>query len=193
MVRAALAFGFFVAVSAVLSMAVVAAPEEAAGDVTKARKSSVSPDHLPRPLETPDTRITSCRVCSGLACTSVQVRGRCTVDKAVEALRRQRDGLSPGVPRHRSRAVTGADYQRLVLEDEAPEPGRATAQPKHRPQKQDTGSHLLEIYENSDRALSVRESDSLSVKAQSFRPLELSGDDDADDSEPAEETDEQKP
>jgi hypothetical protein len=186
MVRSLVAFAFSAAVSLTLAMPTHADPEdkiENGETETAPAPALLNRTYLPRRLETPDTRVTSCDVCAGLTCATVSVQGRCTVDKAMEALRQREGNLSQQKhrQRHRTRSVTEADFKPLAA-GELPPLGRAEAGPKHQPQETgNTESRLLDVYESGNLPVSVRESNSLSVQAQSFRPLKLS--DDAQDDE----------
>lgn len=185
MVRSALAYGVFAASVLAFAAPAAAAQEEPGGKTESARVPSPPALQLP---ETPPGSGT-CGVCADPACTTVRLYRLCTMDKAMKTLHhRKANGAAADGATHRSRAVTGADYEPLVL-DEVPEPGRATAAPKNHPQGRAGASQPQ--YPGGIHHLPPGEgkSDSLSGKTQSFRPLDLD-EETADDDDASGETEE---
>jgi len=155
----------------------------AAGEAPAVAGKAGAADRLhagkPRSLQMPATGLTSCDLCAGLTCATVQVRGRCTLNKAVAALRRQQGHrlparkVAPGTIRHRERAVTKGDYAELAGSAPA-RVGRAEVKPRRSPQSDgDAASRLLDIYEKGGRSLRVRESKASALGTRQLRPLKL--------------------
>lgn len=175
------AFGLLALLSPMLASPAAETPQKGAAKQVEAVAADPQ-SFRPRRLETPATRITTCDVCAGLTCTTVRVRGRCTVAKAVAALRRREavtgdaEKRLPGRLHHRERAVSKSDFRELS--GALPKTGRARAKPKYGPQNPeedgDAGVRLLDLYEKSGHPLSVRERRPLKLNAQPFRPLDLS-------------------
>lgn len=199
MVRYLVAFGISVVAGLLLEGSAPGAPQDQNDDAPAAASGTIAGEgateaRQPRRTETAGMGLVSCQVCAGPTCASVQVRGRCTVDRVVDALRAQSATQTPlsDATRHRARAVSEADFAPMAPGDMAGV-NRAAAAPQQAAGKgAGPGAQLLDIYENPDELLSTHESGPLSIEAQFFRPLDL-GKDAADEDQAADDKDEGNP
>lgn len=181
MVRFTAVLGLTAVLGTLLASAVAAEPQNGAVSPLEVKGAALPQAYMPRRLQSPVIRISLCDVCAGLTCTTVRVRGRCTLDNAIDALRRQEARQGPArkhVPerlRHRERAVSKGDFRELAPSSPSAQIGRAKASPRHRPQDGAvTASRLLDLHEMKGHALTVREHRSSKLNTQAFQPLKLS-------------------